>query len=318
MIKMHRGHIDNHIVPGIGKRLVQSITKNDLKKWLNQLPVANQTKNHILRTLRILFELAKDEDIVNENVAREIEPYKTTSDLTKEFGTANTRSALSPSEIKKLLNKDFETDATLWRGYQWATLFTLLLTTGMRVGEALALRWRDVPNPAVTGSTIDIHKAVKNDRSIGMTKTEKSRRSVPLISIGAEYLNGWRLETNYSTDNDLVFPNQSGEVLQRGQFSGIFKDTLAAVGIENSQGKLVPHSLRHTYNTVLLTEGMEPKLVRLVLGHSSQEMTERYNHPTEGSRANNVTAYGESIDKAFSNLFQTSTRLNREYIENSA
>ena len=115
----------------------------------------------------------------------------------------------------------------------YAALFLVSMATGIRPGEALALRKRDF-DPET--ETLYIQRTGEHED--GRTKTKNSEDFVPVASFGLTVLNELCAVKN---DDDLLFPNLAGELLSRGNTNNLLKKWLAEAGINK---KLHPHSFR--------------------------------------------------------------------------
>lgn len=161
----------------------------------------------------------------------------------------------------------------------------LALTTGMRQGELLALRWSDVHLDA---GCLTVRATVQEVHGGGFVflppKTKRSRRRVMLSATGIAALRAHRirqaeelLRVAEAWENlDLVFPNQVGRplnhvhVLRRDLLLHLKRAGLPAIRF---------HDLRHTAATLLLGQGVNPKVVSEMLGHSHVSITlEIYSH----------------------------------------
>jgi integrase len=172
-------------------------------------------------------------------------------------------------------------------GDRLEALYVLALTTGMRLGELLALRWSDVD---LQGAASALHmRATLRYRNADTyyfkpPKTPKSRRRIGLSSMAQEALRGHRtrqLEERLAAgpvwrDEDLVFCTPVGGALCGNHLSGRdFQALLRRAGLL----RIRFHDLRHTCATLLLRRGVHPKVVSELLGHSTVTMTlDRYWH----------------------------------------
>jgi integrase len=185
---------------------------------------------------------------------------------------------LSPDQARALL------DTT--RGDRLEALYVLALTTGMRQGELLALRWRDVDLDRhtlhVTGSLLTTPDGWK----ISDPKTDSSRRRITLTATAVDALRRHRSAQNEERlrlggaweDNDLVFANEVGRPIEvRNLMRRSFLPLLKQSGLP----RIRFHDLRHTAATLLLGQGQHPKVVAEMLGHSRISTTlDLYSHVT--------------------------------------
>lgn len=163
-------------------------------------------------------------------------------------------------------------------------LLTLDVTTGMRLGELLALRWQDIDFE---------HRSLHIRRSMGFIsgqgyvefepKTARSRRKILLPPFVCEVLRQHRtrqLEERLKMgtvwrERDLVFCNRYGDFLDPSHLRQRFDRLLKDAGLPDVRF----HDLRHSAATILLSMGIHPKVVQEILGHSQISMTlDTYSH----------------------------------------
>ena len=124
----------------------------------------------------------------------------------------------------------------------------LLVTSGMRSGEARALNWSDV---IWNDSGLLITKAMKDRGVIGCVK-ENREKFVRLPHKTMEMLVEWKEKSKSRGDEDFIFPGRyAAKPLTRSTIRKIFKEGLVEAKIKGGKN-LVPHSLRHTFNTFML------------------------------------------------------------------
>ena len=154
-----------------------------------------------------------------------------------------------------------------------ATLFSLLAYEGLRPGEALALRWRDISN-----RTILVEKAL----SLGVVKDTKTRasRSVRLLSPLAADLREWRLASGLSGEDALLFPAHDGREFSEDDWRNwrrrVFLPAAAVIGLTGAK-------LRHSFVSLLIAEGTKVIEVARQAGHSPTMTLEMYGHVFEES-----------------------------------
>jgi integrase len=180
---------------------------------------------------------------------------------------------------------------TQLRGDRLHTPVLLAATTGMRRGEVLGLRWRDVDLDASRVAVRQTLAAVRDvDGDIGRhmlvfgePKTAKGRRTVPLppqtVAALREYRRGQIAERLLvgpdHIDRDLVFAEPDGSPMHPDKFRKRFEVRIARSGLPRVRF----HDLRHTYATLALQAGVHPKIVAEVLGHANISITlDTYSH----------------------------------------
>ena len=166
--------------------------------------------------------------------------------------------------------------------------FTILATTGMRRGEALGLRWRDVDFDSSQIAIVQTVSMVDGKIVIGQPKTSGSRRTVYVHDTTTKALRQQRqlqaeerlaAGPGWEIDNDLVFRSVTGAPVNPDWFSRQFNDLVERTDVP----RIRLHDLRHTNATLSLKAGVHPKVVSERLGHSSIAITlDLYSHVTPG------------------------------------
>jgi integrase len=166
--------------------------------------------------------------------------------------------------------------------------FTVLATTGMRRGEALGLRWRDVDFDAMQIAVVQTLSVVDGHVLIGRPKTAGSRRTVNVGDTTIRALRHQRKRqaadelaagSAWDGDSDLVFRDELGGPEHPSRFSKSFKRLLEQAAVP----AIRLHDLRHTNATLSLKAGVHPKVVSERLGHASIAITlDLYSHVTPG------------------------------------
>jgi integrase len=164
---------------------------------------------------------------------------------------------LTPEQIRALLEKVEE--------QKYRTLFLTAIMTGARQGEILGLKWSDVDFPK---KQVHIRRTFNHGRFF-TPKTSGSERSIDLSPLVLRELAGWKLKSG-GKDDDLVFANEAGEPLNYSNMvQRYFLKGLKAAEIPRVRF----HDLRHTYASLLLSQGENIKYIQNQLGHSSPMVT---------------------------------------------
>lgn len=184
--------------------------------------------------------------------------------------------ALSPEEAARFIK------ATVYSKYK--ALLSLLITTGVRPGEAYGLKWGDVD---LAGKKISINRTLSRSGkgwSLEEPKTARSRRSIPIPPSVVSDLREHKREQaavklkagGEYNDQGFVFATSTGEPLhERNIISKHFKPLLRDAGLPDIR----IYDLRHTCATLLLAAGENPKVVSERLGHASVTLTlDTYSH----------------------------------------
>lgn len=289
---LRRSHLTGYILPKFGRRPLTSLNRVEIENWLVDLhglktgeQLSNQTKNHILFAFRIVMREAEREGLIPLNCLRLVEPLA---------NHAKVRDIFTKEELQMLFPIDLTELIRIWGKEEYAYYFYILATTGMRRGEARGLQWRHVIKKEERYGLL-IEQAVRNDDTLGSTKTGKSR--VVLLSKRAqEYLNTWYEATPYKESDSFVFFGREGNRPIMGKtLQSRFTRALRVARIKVNGRNLVIHSFRHTYNT-LLRSVLPIDILQSTTGHTSNAMTEHYNHPTTEDRYMRILKYGQAFD----------------------
>ena len=158
--------------------------------------------------------------------------------------------------------------------HRLGVLLLVVLTTGMRRGELLALRWSDVN---LEKGTLFVNKTVDYIPHYGYVengaKTKAGRRTIKLAAFVVEILKSYKerqqgLKVKAGTkwiEKDLVFCGLTGNYFNPNYLLRLFKKVLVDAGLSHMRF----HDLRHSAATILLAMGIHPKVVSELLGHSS-------------------------------------------------
>ena len=172
----------------------------------------------------------------------------------------------------------------------------IAIATGMRRGEILGLRWRDLDDAFTVAQ---IRRSLQSTRSGALfeePKTRRSRRTVALPAFLAPYLTRQRddqLERRAALgerwqETDLVVDARDGGPISPATFSAAWPKFLRRAGLPHVRF----HDLRHGHATLMLLQGVHPKVVSERLGHASIGITlDTYSHVLPGMQAEAAQAF---------------------------
>jgi integrase len=196
--------------------------------------------------------------------------------------------SVSRPEFDVWSSEDVRTFLTSIEDHHLYAAYLLLATTGMRRGEVLGLRWRDVDLDARQLAVVQSITLVADKITVGKPKTARSRRVLYLddktVAVLRAHRERQRVELRGFPDQvegagDLVFRDEAGEVVPPEWFSKEFRRLREEAGVP----KIRLHDIRHTYATLALKAGVHVKVVSERLGHSSIAITlDLYSHVTPG------------------------------------
>lgn len=268
---LYEGYLKNHFIPVFGSMELDKISVENVQIFKSEKMASGlspQTAKHLLRVLRQMFTHAIDWSYIRENPAKKVRNPKIPK-FEMDF--------LSADEARVFLD---HVDT------RWYAFFLTAITTGLRVGELLAMRWRHLD---WNGGTYHVKETCLRARggysaSITEPKTESSIASVNITPLCLEALRGHRrsqaerrlsLGSDY-VENDLIFDTDNGGMLDSCNIvKRVFNPALNAAGLR----RIRFHDLRHTCASLLIAQGENPKYIQKQLRHASVEMTfDRYGH----------------------------------------
>ena len=253
--------LKKHINPTLGNKLITEITRGEARNLLLKLYNGGLSKS-MIRIIHACISgpmaYALDEEII---------PANPITGLTKRLHLKVDKEPVEPmtwDESKAFLEvcqRDFS---------EYYPFFLCTFRTGMRLGELLGLRWSDID---WHGQFLEVKRAYKRKRT-GPTKTGKARR-VDMSDHLMQTLKGLyrqrseeALEEGRGEIVESVF-HRGGKPMEQNFIRRIFKRILTKAGIRNVKF----HSIRHTFASQLLSDGVSPVYVKEQLGHSSIQMT---------------------------------------------
>ena len=262
-----------HVVPEIGNLRLVRLSPQHLQRLYASRLEAGLSPPSVVQlhaVLRRALGQAARWGLVARNVVSLVTPPRLER---REMAT------LSPDQVRSLLEAA--------AGDRLAALYVLAITTGLRQGEILALRWRDVDLD--DGRTLQVRATLQRTAEgfvFAEPKTAHSRRQVALGTAAVEGLRRHRarqleerirLGTAWE-DDDLVFANEVGRPIEASNLRNrSFWPLLERAGLP----RIRFHDLRHTAATLLLGQGVHPKIVSEMLGHCQIAITlDLYSHVT--------------------------------------
>ena len=265
----YRVNVEKHLVPTLGKIRLDQLTPRHVQEMMNNRLAAGfstKTVAYIHQVLRTALGVAVRWDMVSRNVARLVDRPRIQR---KQINP------LTPDEARKFL--------AAVRGHRLEALFSVALALGIRQGEALGLRWEDIDFAAGTMTVRNQLQRIDGKLTLVAPKTEKSRRTLvmpPMIMKSLrEHEKKQVSEKLWAgskwADTSLVFANRTGGPTQARRVIEQFHEALHQAGIRRVRF----HDLRHSCATLLLVQGVSPRVVMEVLGHSEIALTmNAYSH----------------------------------------
>src|SRR4051812_20313734 len=297
LIGSSRSHLRNteamqrlHIGPALGDRPLQKVARRDVEALGEKLltrGLSPKTVRDVIVFLNAVFEHAIDLEWTRENpVRRAARPKR------RRAGAANPDlQFLTLEELEAVIRAIPDEvvvrhPAPTRRGGRGPAppppddrlgpvLRVLVLTaamTGLRQGELLGLRWRDIDWGA---QRVRVRQAWARGEVTSGKSELSTRRSVPLADLLVAELDAWSRRSIYTVDEDLVFAHPLlGSPLDASKVSKRFKQACRDAGVRVVRF----HDLRHTFATRLAASGQPLRSIQEFLGHADLKTTQIYAH----------------------------------------
>lgn len=248
----YRALLRSQLLPTFGELPIEAITTEMIEAWIAGVERAPATRTKALVLMHGIFKRARKLYGLPTNPVAEVEkpPTQSSGDI----------ETFSPEEVMALVRAAASD--------QDAAIYMTAAFTGLRRGELLALRWRDVD---FSGQVIRV-RASYADGALTTPKSGKVR-SVPLAPSIAEILAKLGQRDRWTGDDDLVFVGQAGGYLDGRALRRRYDKALKRANLR----KLRFHDLRHTFGTRMIAKA-DIRRVQEWMGHADIETTMKYLH----------------------------------------
>ncbi|MFC5793490.1 tyrosine-type recombinase/integrase [Thalassorhabdus alkalitolerans] len=271
---------NKHILPRFGKLKIKDITRPYCQEMINDIAHSIASVNDIKIQANQVFKYAIKMDILLKNPLDHVTIPKQAKELVHESSDREERNYWKKEEIKKFL-----TITNQELSLRDHVLFHLLIYTGARKGELLALTWDDIDFEA---GSLRLSKTLFYSQGQHLFQTSKTKDSKRLISLSTQTLSllkKWQIqqkEENLAWGNrnkdDIVFTRDEGTPLR----SAYLNEKLNIIIKKHTLHRITIHGLRHTHASLLFEAGASIKEVQERLGHSDIKMTMNiYTHVTD-------------------------------------
>lgn len=269
------------IFPAIGHIQINALTSNDVQKMINSILETRSysTAKKAYNNLNACMELGVQRGEIIKNPVKGV---KLPSSKSKEKKAVT---AYTPEEIEAIVNEAKRTYKNGTPVYRYGYLIILILNTGMREGEPLYLKWKDVDLEKrriyIHGDVVEVKNRDENAKSSYICieqetpKTDKSTRYIPLNDNAVEAMENLR---KLIKDKDRVIATKNHTILSPRKVYRTMENILTVCKITGKTNLV--HALRHTFATTLIRNGVDIKAVSEILGHEDVSTTLKIYHHT--------------------------------------
>jgi integrase len=278
-ITVYRSLLRTHIARHLGDRDLDRVESEHVERMIAAMRrggTGPKTTVNAITLLAQVFEHGQRRGWCAGNPCARVDRPRLEDDIDIHF--------LSPEEVEALLRAVPEDDVF---GPTDRALYLAAVASGLRQGELLALRWRDIDWAA---SRIRVRRNYVRGHW-GTPKSRRSTRAVPMIDRLAGELDRHHQRSHYQGDDDLVFPHpHTGVVLGHSQLVRRFKRARDKAGVRRVRF----HDLRHSFAVRMAAAGVPMRTLQEWLGHRDYKTTLRYADYAPSAHE------GEMAERAFS------------------
>ncbi|GFE45858.1 putative integrase - phage associated [Streptococcus canis] len=285
--------LNRHIMPTLGNMKVDKITASDIQMLINRLSKYYVNYTAVRSVIRKVLQQGVLLGLIDYNSARDIILPRKQPNAKKKV------KFIDPSDLKSFLEHLETSQHKRYNLYFDAVLYQLLLSTGLRIGEACALEWGDID---LENGTIAINKTYnKNLKFLSTAKTQSGNR---VISVDKKTLRSLKLYQMRQRQlfnevgarvSEVVFATPTRKYFNASVRQSALDTRCKEAGIE----RFTFHAFRHTHASLLLNAGISYKELQYRLGHANISMTlDIYGHLSKDKEKEAVLYY----EKAMNNL----------------
>jgi integrase len=279
----YEGFVRLHLNPQLGHIRLVKLQTQDVREFMSERLDAGfgaGTVKHLRATLRAALNQAMSDGLIHRNVAAAVDPPES-----------------QPHTIKTYTTEEACTLLEAVRGHRLEALFSVAIALALRMGECLGLQWVDINferglltvrhslqrvRRVRRGDVVQEGEA-KTERLLGGPKGKKVH-SLPLPQVCIQALQRHQARqqeerrlagTAWKGDGKYVFASTVGTPLEQRRLDRIFKDLCRQAGLRQIRF----HDLRHSAASILIAQGVHPKVIQELLRHSSIQLTmDTYGH----------------------------------------
>ncbi|HFS8632966.1 TPA: tyrosine-type recombinase/integrase [Streptococcus pyogenes] len=285
--------LNRHIMPTLGNMKVDKITASDIQMLINRLSKYYVNYTAVRSVIRKVLQQGVLLGLIDYNPARDIILPRKQQNAKKKV------KFIDPSDLKSFLEHLESSQHKRYNLYFDAVLYQLLLSTGLRIGEACALEWGDID---LKKGTITINKTYnKNLKFLSTAKTQSGNRVISIDQKTIRSLKLYQVRQRQLFNevgarvSEVVFATPTRKYFNASVRQSALDTRCKEAGIE----RFTFHAFRHTHASLLLNAGISYKELQYRLGHANISMTlDTYGNLSKDKEKEAVLYY----EKAMNNL----------------
>ena len=252
--RSYNASLSNHIIPKFGQCAISDVQARPAELWLESLSLTPRSRAAVRGLLRILWDYA----MWSNSVPTQRNPMELVTIKGASKRTSKPRS-LTVEEFQRFVQH---------LGEPFHTVSLVCVCFGLRISEALALRWSDLD---WLNGTLSVQRGIVRQR-VDDVKTETSHKAITVTGTMLAALKTWRQTTQFSAQEDWIFasPAQTGRLpWSADSVNDAYKKAASAAKVEHVSS----HSMRHTYRSWLDAVGTPIAVQQKLMRHADIRTT---------------------------------------------
>jgi integrase len=252
--RVFRSFLNTHILPKWGDTPIYEVQPRAVELWLRELPLSPKSKTHVRSLMHAVVEFAMWAGMLQ--MGRNPISLVQNKGATRKVRKARSLTAEQFHALVKELHEPF------------ATMVLVCICCGLRISEALALRWADVD---WLGSRLSIRRGIV-EQKVAELKTEGSAKTFVIALELLQHLKLWKQCSRFSAESDWIFasPLKLGRLPY--SYTGVWRELVRAADAAGV-GHLGTHAFRHSYRSWLDAVGTPVAVQQKMMRHADIRTT---------------------------------------------
>jgi integrase len=252
--RVYRSFLNTHILPKWGDTPIYEVQPRAVELWLRKLPLSPKSKTHVRSLMHAVVEFAMWAGMLQ--MGRNPISLVQNKGATRKVRKARCLTAEQFHALVKELHEPF------------ATMVLVCICCGLRISEALALRWADMD---WLGSRLSIRRGIV-EQKVAELKTEGSAKTFVIAVELLQHLKLWKQCSRFSAESDWIFasPLKLGRLPY--SYTGVWRELVRAADLAGV-GHLGTHAFRHSYRSWLDAVGTPVAVQQKMMRHADIRTT---------------------------------------------
>lgn len=288
-----------HILPTLGKYPIQNITEDDVQALISSMTQRSYSFSTIKKVYEFVNGLYKH---YRTRTHSTLDPCANVKLPRNDPGEVK---YFTPDEVDRIVAEALSVKANGSPYHRLGSAVIILLYTGLRVSEFLALTWNDVDIDSKVVSVTKNAVQVKNKNAAPdepkyqmlIQKSTKTKSGSRIIPLSQKAIDAFLKLKEITGDEQYVATSVNHTLLPPYQINKMFNRILDNAGINKDGQRFGVHALRHTFATMLFRNGCDVKIVSELLGHSTVKITQDlYIHVLQEQKVKAIQNFDQYVD----------------------